>query len=193
VFYSIAHEKGELEMTFRLKGVLALGIGLALFGISICVAAESVGVTAIDEAGKQFLLDKEPKGAVDVLALRKDAKDQQDIVVVGRIGGRVNPWVKGMAAFPIVDRSLTPCNEMAGDTCKTPWDYCCEADLPKATVLVMFMDESGKVIKKDARELLQVKELQTVVVTGKAKRDKAGNVTVLAAKLHIRPNEKSPE
>jgi hypothetical protein len=169
------------------------GLGLALLGISICVAAEPVGGAAGDETGKQFLLEKEPKGAVDVLALRKDAKDQQDVVVVGRIGGRANPWIKGMAAFPIVDRSLRPCNEIEGDTCKTPWDYCCEADLPKATVLVMFMDERGKVIKKDPRELLEVKELQTVVITGKAKRDKTGNVTVLASKLHIRPDKKSTE
>ncbi len=64
---------------------------------------------------------------------RKMPKTQQDVVVVGRIGGRVNPWVKGTAAFPIVDRSLKPCNEIEGDTCETPWDYCCEAELPKAT------------------------------------------------------------
>jgi hypothetical protein len=180
-------------MQSRLNAKVLPGLGISLLAIAVCFAVGTRGVAALDEAGKQFLLEKEPKGAVDVLALRKDAKDQQDIVVVGRIGGRVNPWVKGMAAFPIVDRSLAPCNETAGDTCKTPWDYCCEADLPKATVLVMFTDESGKVIKKDARELLQVKELQTVVITGKAKRDKAGNVTVLASKVHIRPDKKTAE
>jgi hypothetical protein len=170
-----------------------LGLGLAMFIVAICVATASLGVAAVEDAGKQFLLDKEPKGAVDVLALRKEAKDQQDIAVVGRIGGRRNPWVKGMAAFPIVDRSLTPCNEIEGDTCSTPWDYCCETDLPKATVLVTFTDQGGKIIKQDARELLRVKELQTVVITGKAKRDKAGNVTVLASKLYIRPDEKAKE
>ena len=63
----------------------------------------------------------------DVIAVRKDAKDRQEVVVVGRIGGRVNPWIKGAAAFSIVDRSLKPCNEIEGDTCKTPWDYCCES------------------------------------------------------------------
>jgi hypothetical protein len=180
-------------MRFAVKGWLVPGLGVGLAAVVIFFASGTVGVAAVDEAGKKFLLEKEPKGAVNVLALRKDAKNQQDVVVVGRIGGRPNPWIKGMAAFPIVDRSLTPCNEIEGDTCKTPWDYCCEADLPKATVLVMFTDESGKVIKKDPRELLQVKELQTVVVTGKAKRDKAGNVTVLASKLHIRPDEKKTE
>ena len=144
------------------------------------------GIAAADSS---MLLEKEPTGAVDVLALRKDAKDKQSVVVVGRIGGRVNPWVKGTAVFPIVDRSLKPCNEIEGDTCKTPWDYCCEADLPKATVLVMFVDENGKVIKKDPRELFGVKELQTVVVQGAAKRDAKGNVTVLASKLFVRDDK----
>ena len=65
------------------------------------------------------------------------------------------------------------------------WDYCCEADLPKATVLVMVVDEDGKIVKQDARELLGVKELDTVFIQGKAKRDKAGNVTILASKLFV--------
>jgi hypothetical protein len=39
----------------------------------------------------------------------------------------------------------------------------------------------------DARELLGVKELQTVVVKGKAKRDEQGNLTVLASGVYPRP------
>lgn len=171
--------------------MLRRGLLVGLLAAPICFVLWTSGVAA--EAPSELVLKKEPKGAVDVLALRKDAKDQQDIVVVGRIGGRPNPWVKGSAVFPIVDRSLKACNEIEGDTCKTPWDYCCESNLPKATVLVMFVDEKGKVIKKDARELLKVKELQTVVVEGKAKRDKAGNVTVLASKLYVRNDEKAPK
>jgi hypothetical protein len=161
-------------------GLLAIG-----FGSGFCTAAMAA------KKDSSMVLKKEPKGAVDVLALRKAAKDKAPVVVVGRIGGRVNPWVKQTAVFPIVDRSLKPCNEIPGDACKTPWDYCCEADLPKATVLVMFVDEKGKVIKKDPRELFRVKELQTVVVQGTAKRDKAGNVTVLASGIHIRDDKKA--
>jgi hypothetical protein len=158
-----------------------------LLAIATCAVFATAGFAA--ETEPSMLLKKEPKGAVDVLALRKDAKDKQDVVVVGRIGGRVNPWIKGTAVFPIVDRSLRACSDIPGDACKTPWDYCCEADVPKATVLVMFVDEKGKVIKQDPRELFHVKELSTVVVQGTAKRDKAGNVTVLATKLHVRDDK----
>jgi hypothetical protein len=139
--------------------------------------------------GDAYLLEEPPKDAADIVATRKNVKDQEDVVVVGRIGGRKNPWIKGAAAFSIVDRSLTPCNERDGDTCRTPWDYCCEANLPKATVLVMVVDENGKLVKQDARQLLGVKELDTLYIQGKAKRDKAGNVTILASKLFV-PAEK---
>jgi hypothetical protein len=148
-------------------------------------ATPSCGARA-DESNSPFLLVQEPKGAVDVLTARKETKDQQDVVIVGRIGGRPNPWIKGMAAFPLVDRSLTPCNELEGDHCKTPWDYCCEPDVAKATVLVMFVDDAGKVVKKDPQILLGVKALSTVVVQGIAKRDTAGNMTILASKVHIK-------
>ena len=175
------------KTSIRLLRRSALGLGLLAIPICLYIAF-SQAAPKFDSA---LLLKEEPMGAVDVLALRKDVEDQQDVVVVGRIGGRVNPWVNGTAVFPIVDRSLTPCNEIEGDTCKTPWDYCCESNLPKATVLVMLVDDKGKVLKQDPRESLPVKELQTVVIQGKAKRDPAGNVTILASRIHIRDDEKA--
>jgi hypothetical protein len=179
--YSTTNDRAQLSRWVR----------FALLAAAVSYAGCSKAPTA--ETESTMHLKQEPAGAVDVLALRKDAKDQDDVVVVGRIGGRQDPWIKGTAAFPIVDRSLRPCNEIPGDACPTPWDYCCEADLPDATVLVTFVDASGRVIKEDPRELLNVKELQTVVVQGKAKRDEAGNVTVLASKIHVRDNEKAKE
>jgi hypothetical protein len=137
-----------------------------------------------------YLLKEEPKGAKAVMKVKKEAKDGEDVVVVGRIGGRVNPWVKGAAVFSIVDESIKSCDQIPGDTCPTPWDYCCEVDLPKKTLLLMFVDETGKVVKKDARELLKVKELQTVVVKGKVKRDKADNVTIHASNLFVRSDKR---
>ena len=79
--------------------------------------------------------------------------------------------------------------ENPDDACPTPWDYCCVSkdDLAKATVLVKVVDDQGKTRPEDARTLLGLKELQTVVVHGKAKRDDAGNLTVAAAGLFVRP------
>jgi hypothetical protein len=168
---------------------------LAMKGIAIVtlIAVWGCGSRVETSNGEEFLLATEPAGAVDVLALRADVKDQDEVVVIGRIGGRRDPWIKGTAAFPIVDRSAKACNEIEGDTCPTPWDYCCETNLADKTVLVMFTDETGNPVKEDARKLLNVKELETVVVKGKAKRDQEGNVTVLASHLHVRPDQQAKE
>jgi hypothetical protein len=52
---------------------------------------------------------------------------------------------------------------------------------------IKFVDDQGQTIATDARDLLGVKELQRVTVRGRAKRDEAGNLTVLASGIHIQP------
>ena len=149
--------------------------------------ASPVGDVGVD--GSQFLLASEPEGAVDVIKNREVASDGDDIVIVGRIGGSANPWIDGWAAFSIVDESLKACSDIEGDNCPKPWDYCCETEkLPNATALVKIVDDQGELIKVDAKGLLNISELSTVVVEGKAKRDDAGNLTVLGSKLYVRKN-----
>jgi hypothetical protein len=122
-----------------------------------------------------------------VKAAKEAAKDQDEIVMVGRIGGDVNPWIEGQAAFLIVDSALKPCNEKDDDACPTPWDYCCDVDdLPANKAMVKVVDAGGKTVATDARTLLGLKELQTVVVRGRAQRDEAGNLTVLADGVFVR-------
>jgi hypothetical protein len=111
---------------------------------------------------------------------------REEVAVLGRIGGDINPWVEGVAAFSIVDPTLQACSDRPGDMCETPWDYCCEVPaLRTGKALVKVIDEQGKVVKSDARGLLGVKELDTVVVQGTAERDDAGNPTVLATGVYI--------
>lgn len=134
-----------------------------------------------------YLFTAEPAGAKGVKDARVAAKDAEEVTVVGRIGGDEKPWVEGQAAFLIVDTSLKPCNERPGDDCPVPWDYCCDAgELPTSKAMIKIVDAGGKTVATDARKLLGVKELQTVVVHGKAKRDDAGNLTVLADKIFVR-------
>jgi len=135
----------------------------------------------------KYALSTEPDGAQNVIAAREAVQDDQDIVILGRIGGGENPWVEGRAAFSIVDPSLKACSDIPGDNCPVPWDYCCETDkLPASSALVKIVDGKGNVVKADARALLDAKELSTVVVKGKAKRDDAGNLTVLASGVYVK-------
>jgi hypothetical protein len=174
--------------TIRYGATMAVGLALLAQAVAFAIEDSKDDSTIRDK----YVLKEEPKDAVDVLATREKAKDKDDVVVVGRIGGRKNPWVKGAAAFSIVDASLKPCNALPGDTCPTPWDYCCEADLGKATLFVTILDEkTGQTLKQDARDTLKLKELETVVVKGKARRDKNGNVTIAASQLFVRPEKES--
>lgn len=134
-----------------------------------------------------YLLPSEPDGAKGVAEYRKTAADDEQTVVVGRIGGDTNPWVDGAAAFLITDTSLTPCSEREGDNCATPWDYCCDLDVLKdSKVMVKLVDGEGNLVRTDARQLLNVKELDTVVVRGRTQKDDAGNVTILADGVFVR-------
>lgn len=119
---------------------------------------------------------------------REAVENDQSVTLVGTIGGSSEPFVDGLAAFTIVDPKVPYCAPHEG--CPTPWDYCCTQDQVKnnlATVKVV--DESGSPVSGDARQILGVKELSTVVVQGKAKRDDQGNLTVSATKVFVRPTE----
>ncbi|MEE3219268.1 MAG: hypothetical protein VX257_03345, partial [Planctomycetota bacterium] len=71
--------------------------------------ALTVGCTksSVDQpTGEKYLLPSEPKGGQDVADAKKTAKDGDDIVIVGRIGGDIDPWVQDRAAFTIVDPAI---------------------------------------------------------------------------------------
>jgi hypothetical protein len=169
--------------------VFSFLLSAAVVGVVAGCGSSPSGTTAAGPSpeGAAYRLATEPPGATTVKDARANAKNEDKITLVGRIGGDVNPWIEGQAAFLVVDTSLKPCNEMHDDACKTPWDYCCDAgELPAHKALVKFVDGSGKPVATDARKLLGVKELQTVVVHGIANRDEAGNLTVLADGVFVR-------
>ena len=133
----------------------------------------------------QYEAETEPVGAMPVGEAREKTEDGQDVTLVGLIGGSSEPFVKGLAAFTIVDPKVPYCAPDEG--CPTPWDYCCETDAVKQNIAtVKIVDDSGKPVTQDAREFLNVKELSTVVVKGKAKRDEQGNLTVATSKIFVK-------
>jgi hypothetical protein len=156
-------------------------VGLAAVLLAGCGSTETGSPD-----GSKYLLSSEPAGAQDVKAVLESAQDGDDVIVVGRVGGEANPWIDGLAAFRIADLSLTPCNELKGDNCPMPWDYCCEPDVAANRTLVKVIDESGGIVASGAKQLLELEELQTVVVQGKASRDDNGNVSVLATGVFVR-------
>lgn len=133
--------------------------------------------------GRVFQLPTEPANPIGVLELRESSKDGDAVTLLGRIGGGQKPWIDGRAAFLLVDDGVAPAcrDEECGDECAH-----CAAALAEATTVVKFVDEQGKVIATDAQTLLGIKDFQTVVVQGIARKDKAGNVSVVADGIYVR-------
>jgi hypothetical protein len=162
---------------------------LVFFPVMIAVALTAAGCGGSLPASNRIVdakyhLADEPANAVEILDAKEQAKDGEAVVVVGRLGGGVNPWIDGRAAFLLVDTRILPtCQD--GEKCDENCLACAEAML-SASTMVKFLDNDGKVLPVDARDLLGVKEQQTVVVRGVANRDKAGNVSIAAEKIYVR-------
>lgn len=146
---------------------------------------EKTSTASSKATDSRYLATTEPSGATNVGDALASVEDQQEVVLVGRIGGSRKPFIDGVAAFTIVDTKVPYCPDEEG--CPTPWDYCCKQnEVKKNIAMVQFVDSEGKPVVQDSRELLGVDALNTVVVSGKASRDDTGNLTLLANKLFIR-------
>ena len=141
--------------------------------------------TSID--GARYTLAEEPEDAIGVIDARQSASDGVPLTVVGRIGGTTSPWVNGRAAFMLLDASLV----MVAEGADTSEDQictgdCCAAERAHATMLVKILDDEGRLLAVDSRQLLSIAENDMVVVCGKAKTDKNGNVALIADAVFVR-------
>jgi hypothetical protein len=181
-------------MIRRSLSCLALAAASFVAGCSPSSSTDRPPITSpaaeADSAGKKYLLDQEPAGTKGVIDVRKAAKDGDEVVIVGKIGGQDDPWYARQAGFTIVDTSIPSCVD-TGDGCKTPWDYCCtpKEELTRGMVSIKLVDDQGKVVAGDARKLLGLRELNTVVATGKY-RQEGESFVVHATAVYVRPEPK---
>ena len=160
---------------------LALGAVCCLAAAGGC--AQSSAERTAQVQNTKYHLAAEPIGALDVLDIREKAQDGQPVVVLGRVGGGVKPWIDGRAAFLLVDERVAPTctDEKCDENCPV-----CAQELAEATTMVKFLGDDGKVLAVDARNLLGLAEEQIVVIRGIANRDKAGNVSISAEGIFVR-------
>lgn len=132
---------------------------------------------------QKLLLAAEPAGAKGVIAIKKEAKDGDEVVLVGRAGGNKKAFTPGRASFIVVDLSLEACDD---DGCGDAYCAIDRDELRQATALVKFVDEAGKTLNQDAKELFGLRDLDTVVVRGRVKRGNDQDVTIVASGLYPR-------
>lgn len=161
-----------------------LALGLFFLGMAGCGSQAATPAKVQPNFDSPFVLKTEPAGAMGVGQAKEAAKDEEDVVLVGRIGGSGKPFIDGVAAFTIVDPKVPHCSKEEG--CPTPWDYCCEQNQVKHNIATIKFTKDDLTVAEDARKLLGVQELNMVVVHGKAKRDAEGNLTVLADQVFVK-------
>lgn len=137
-----------------------------------------------------LFVDKAPADARNVAEVRAEENRTGLVVVRGRIGGRAAPFVDGAAIFVLTDASLPPCNELPGDGCRTPWDYCCEPaeKLQAHTATVQIVDAQGKPLRLDLEGQHGLEPLATIIVTGEAAPTEPGGPLVINARsIYVEP------
>ncbi|UCG33811.1 MAG: hypothetical protein JSU68_04080 [Phycisphaerales bacterium] len=130
-----------------------------------------------------LFLERAPQDARELEEVKDNAAVGDRVVLRGRIGGRVEPFVDGRAMFMLADGRMPTCNERHGDGCRTPWDYCCEpkADLLARTATIQLADASGRPLKRTVKGVEGLVPTAEIVVTGKVSQRDDGDVMVVDA------------
>ena len=184
---------------------------LALISVSACLAA---GTGDIEAQRVRLRLAEPPKDAAGVLAVQKqlvaakrqaEAAPSQEVVVEGQIGGMPNvwpethpdfPWYKGQASFFLVDSKVAA--QFATHAKKHGGNHSCSfcqslaRKNASAIAVVNLMDDQGKTLRIDSRELLNLQENATVVVRGKAKLLGGRLLVIDADGIHVPRDERLP-
>lgn len=129
--------------------------------ILVCFAAAAIsacGESGGDSAAAStndtsWLLTAAPADAAPVAEAKSSVEAGQQVVIRGRIGGRMEPVASDSSAFTIVDLGELYCGQdnPEDDHCPTPWDYCCTSPsgLQASTATVQIVDAEGVPIDTD--------------------------------------------
>jgi len=128
-----------------------------------------------------------PAGAVPLLAAKEGARAGDRIVFEARVGGRRTPFVESRAVFFVADPSLASCDRLPGDTCKYPWDYCCEPphNLRKHIATVQVVDGAGQPLETSLENHHGLAPLKTIYVSGTVQSGEPGNFVVEADTIYV--------
>lgn len=159
---------------------------------SEAAALETAAPTAAATAPglPEGLVVRGPAQGTHVAAAKAAARQGEEITLVGRIGGSVNPFAADRAIFTIADPALVSCADMdEPDHCKTPWDFCCEdrAKMRAGTATIEVAGADGKPLAVALRGVQGLEPLATVAVSGTVvERNDAGLLVVRAKRIEVR-------
>ena len=145
-------------------------------------ATASVVTEAVHPA-VSFLLAEVPEGATNLNAALRAAVSGDTIIATGRVGGSKSPLSDDFAGFVLADEVIEFCDEMGDSHCATPWDACCEDPdkIAASRAFVQFVDGEGMPLQVSLREVIGLKENDSVIVRGTLSPDSTpGNRIIIA-------------
>ena len=143
-------------------------------------APEEIETTASASLPEHFYAVVPAEGAVEVSQLRS-LEDGAQVTVRGDVQD-----FEVAGTFTLFDHALESCDEKTGESCATPWDFCCMGDdeIALGSALVE-LHEDGKLVAASVEGFHGIDHLTDVVVTGTLRLDDAGNARVLADTIHV--------
>ncbi len=137
---------------------------------------------AVSPEMPSWVLTQAPADARTVGAIKPSAVEGDTVVMLGRIGGRKDPITPGAAVFIVIDPAVPSCDQIPGDNCPTPWDYCCEPreSVNANTATIQLVDEAGNPIAADLT-VLGFRPLDEVVIIGTIGPRPSGQVLTVRA------------
>ena len=178
---------------WKLRTTLGLLIAvLALGGGLVGCSEKKAGKGGSGEAEVSFpeglILASPPANAKGLGEVKKSASAGDTVTFKARIGGTTDCFIDGRAAMIVVDPALESCDQIHGDACETPWDYCCEPEesLTANTATVQIVDAAGSPLDLSLKGKHGMEELKTITVVGKvAQKNDEGLMVVNATGVHV--------
>jgi len=130
----------------------------------------------------------EPTAAREVGEVKADAAAEGAVVLRGRIGGRVEPFVKDRAIFMLADYRMPTCRDKHGDGCPTPWDYCCEPkdELLAKTATIQIVGPDGQPLKLGLQGQHGLEPMAEIVVSGRVASRDGGTLLINAERIFVK-------
>jgi len=131
--------------------------------------------------------------ARSVAEVKSDETANGDVVITGRVGGRAEPFVDGAAVFILTDSALKSCDQIHGDKCQQPWDYCCETreSLLANTATIRVTDVDGKPLPFNIKDEQGLSPLATVTIAGTISTHEGNQLVVDAKRIYVEGESKS--
>ena len=182
-----------MKTKMGLFAAVAIGAVLAISGCGDSSTSQKstnaiTPATGGEPLPANLILKEAPAGAKDVGTLKKEAREGDAVVIRGQVGGsKDDDFNQGRAAFTIVDMKLPACSMKPGDTCETPWDFCCESkeSLAANTAMIQIVDAAGKPLKATVQGKDGIDHLSVLVVKGTVAKREEQNLVVNATGIYV--------